>query len=98
MAEVLAEVLVVSGLLVPNEAGLTAAEAAGLEASLVTRASRKGTGWVFAGPAGIPVSGRLATSAAARMAALFPVAIAKAAGPRARSRSAMGARRNMVAH
>ena len=48
-------------------------------------------------PAGILVSGLLAC-AAARMAALLPVAIAKAASPRARSKDAMRAKRNMVAH
>ena len=85
-------------------AGHTPAEAGGLEASLVTRASRKGTGWLVWRLAGIP------SRAAAPMAALFPVAIAQRATPtpatsppatrgrRARSRSAERARRNMVAH
>ena len=79
-------------------AGHVAAEAAKLEASLVTRASRKDTGWLFVDPAGIPVSGRLATTAAARMAALFPNAQTPRAGKRARTENAMRAKRNMVAH
>ena len=89
-------------LLVPRSsrslAGHVAAEAAVLEASLVTRASRKDTGWLVWALSGIPMSGRLATSAAARTAALFPVAVAKAVDPRVRTESAMRARRNMVAH
>ena len=92
-----AVVLLVLGLLVPNEAGHTPAVAEGLEASLVTRASRKDTGWVVWALSGIPVSGRR-TSAAARTAAWLPVAEAEAASPRARTESAMRARRNMVAH
>ena len=85
-------VLLVSGLLVPNGAGLTAAEAAGLEASLVTRASLVWAGWLVWARSGIP------SRSAARMAALFPVAAARAESPGARSRNAVRARRNMVAH
>ena len=96
--------LLVSGLLVPNEAGHTPAGAEGLEASFAGRASRKDTGWLFVDPAGIPVSGPKAC-AAARMAALLPVAVAQSAeatpatrGRRARTESAVRVRRNMVAH
>ena len=78
-------------------AGHVAAEAAELEASFARRTSRKDTGWLFVDPAGIPVSGRR-TCAAARMAALLPIATAKATSPEARSRNAVRARRNMVAH
>ena len=78
-------------------AGHVAAEAAKLEASLVTRTSRKDTGWLVWLCSGIPASGPKAC-AAARMAALFPVAEARRAGRRARTESAERARRNMVAH
>ena len=78
--------------------GHVAAEAAVLEASFARRASRKDTGWFVLDPAGIPVSGRLATLSAARTAALLPVATAKAASPEARSKNAVRARRNMVTH
>ena len=89
--------LLISGLLVPNEAGHTPAGAEGLEASFARRTSRKGTGWLVWALSGIPVSGQVAC-AAARMAALLPVANEAALNPEARSRDAMRARRNMVAH
>ena len=101
----LAVVLHVSRSSPSAKSGLTPAETEGLEASFVTRAPCKDTGWLVCRLAGIPMSDRLATSAAARMAALFPVAVAQLAkatpaarGRRARTESAIRAGRNMVAH
>ena len=88
-----AGVLHVSRSSLSARSGLTPAVAEGLEASLVTRASRMWAGWLVWARSGIP------SRSAAPMAAWLPVAIpANRAGRRARTESAVRARRNMVAH
>ena len=89
--------LLVSRSSLSARSGHTPAVAEGLEASFARRTSPKDTGWLVWALSGIPVSGLLAC-AAARMAALFPVAAMRAASPRAESKNAVRARRNMVAH